>query len=128
MAVVGWCYTFGFISLSRIFFQTPELEVASMYIQRMLSPSVEGLGAEYIQIVVIVITLVINFYGPFLFQGLLDIQKRIKKQLCGKNDLQNPSLMTFIYVLLNLLALIFSLYILLSLRPGGVAPYLYFQF
>ncbi len=105
----AWAWTFSFIAISRIFFVCPNLDVVAVFLERMLDPSATGLGSKVTLIYAIGLGWVMNFYGAEFFQAL-----------CQTTSKRSPSVQSFL--------LIACLFALLILRPGGVAPYLYFQF
>ena len=105
----GWLYTFGFVAMSRIVFVAPSLEIAWVYYTRMFDPTSVGQGAKITLIYSIVLGLIINFYGPNFFKATL---QRLEK----RSGFFQVSVLT---------SLLFGM---LLLRPGGVPPYLYFQF
>ncbi len=106
---VGWATTFSFIAISRIFFVTPNLEVAVVFLERMCDFSATGLGSKVTLVYAIGLGWIMNFYGTNFFQAL-----------CSVTSKRSPFLQ---YVLL-----ISAFFTLMLIRPGGVAPYLYFQF
>ncbi|MEC8380547.1 MAG: MBOAT family O-acyltransferase [Myxococcota bacterium] len=108
-AIIGWAYTFLFVALSRVVFQSPSLELAWIYYQRLFSHTAYGTGAEGILVLAIVIGLGMNFFGP-------RIEKWTSRQM-----LALPNMLLLSTTML-------TLFIILLLRPGGVAPYLYFRF
>jgi alginate O-acetyltransferase complex protein AlgI len=106
---VGWLYTFGFVALSRIIFVSPTLDSAFVYYTRLFNPSSIGLGAKITLVYAIVLGLIINFYGDNFFKTIV-------------HSLEKKSpILQFVTITCLLVSL-------LLLRPGGVPPYLYFQF
>ena len=108
-SIIGWAYTFLFVALSRVVFQYPTLDLAWIYYQRLFSHTAFGTGAEGILVLAIVIGLGMNFFGP-------RIEKWTSRQM-----LALPNMLLLSTTML-------TLFIILLLRPGGVAPYLYFRF
>ena len=108
-ALVGWLYTFLFVALSRVVFVAPSLELAWVYYLRLFSPSAYGAGAESILLIAIGLGMGMNFWGPQIEHWSAKLMRR----------LPNPIL---------LCTTIMTLLTILLLRPGGVAPYLYFRF
>ena len=105
----AWAWTFSFIAISRIFFVCPNLDVVVVFLERMVDPSATGLGSKVTLIYAIGLGWVMNFYGAEFFQAL-----------CQTTSKRSSLFQSFL--------LITCLFGLLILRPGGVAPYLYFQF
>lgn len=105
----GWAWTFTFVALSRIFFVAPNLEVAVVFLERMCDFSAPGLGSKVTLVYAIGLGWIMNFYGASFFQAL-----------CSVTSKRSPLFQSFL--------LIASFFSLMLLRPGGVAPYLYFQF
>lgn len=108
-AIIGWTYTFLFVSLSRVVFQSPTIEVSMVFYQKLYTPESQGIGAELTLLIAISIGLIMNFWGK-------SIEKKSQQFL--------DSLPKWILMFGTISALTL---ILLS-RPGGVAPYLYFRF
>ena len=106
---VGWATTFSFIAISRIFFVTPNLEVAVVFLERMCDFSATGLGSKVTLVYAIGLGWIMNFYGTNFFQAL-----------CSVTSKRSPFLQSVL--------LISAFFTLMLIRPGGVAPYLYFQF
>ena len=105
----GWAATFSFIAISRIFFVTPNLEVAVIFLERMCDISATGLGSKVTLVYAIGLGWIMNFYGRNFFQAL-----------CSITSKRSP--------IFQSLLLITAFFTLMLIRPGGVAPYLYFQF
>ena len=105
----GWILTFSFIALSRIFFVCPNLEVVVVFFERMFDFSAPGLGSKVTLIYAIGLGLIMNFTGTEFFRSL-----------CALSTKRSPLFQIFLFLL--------SFFGLLLLRPGGIAPYLYFQF
>jgi len=105
----GWILTFSFIALSRIFFVCPNLEVVVVFFERMFDFSAPGLGSKVTLIYAIGLGLIMNFTGTEFFRSL-----------CALSTKRSP--------LFQILLFLLSFFGLLLLRPGGIAPYLYFQF
>ena len=106
---IGWAGTFSFIAISRIFFVTPNLEVAVVFLERMCDFSATGLGSKVTLVYAIGLGWIMNFYGTNFFQAL-----------CSVTSKRSPILQSVL--------LITAFFTLMLIRPGGVAPYLYFQF
>ena len=97
------------MSISRIIFVSPDLEAASVFYQRLFSPFTTGLGAKITLVYAIFLGLLLNFQGRAFFHSLID-----------KLSQKNTIFQAFFFITMILL--------LLLIRPGGVPPYLYFQF
>ena len=106
---IGWATTFAFIAISRIFFVAPNLEVAVVFLERMCDFSASGLGSKVTLVYAIGLGWIMNFYGTNFFHAL-----------CSVTSKRSP--------ILQSLLLIVAFFTLLLIRPGGIAPYLYFQF
>ena len=128
-AVLGWCYTFAFVCLSRVVFYAPDLSTAMVYYSRLFSLNSIGLGAEYTMIVAILIGLSLNFIGPTIFNFLHN--QLINMQTVYRKVSTSPvrsTIMGFAFTFITLFLLLGSLIGILLLRPGDVAFYLYFRF
>ena len=112
---LGWSYTFIFVSLSRIFFQVPDLERTYLYFSRLFIPS-SGLGINDTFVWIIILVLGLNFLGKDIFELSCTVFLRIS---------QLPRMVSFI---IHIAFIIIGLQILFSLMPGGVPPYLYYRF
>ena len=107
--LVGWAWTFFFVSFVRIFFYSPDLTSAGVYIQRMVSVTVTGDGFNIILLPIIVIGLVMNFVGRPIRERCISVSDRLP--LVGR--------------LLFWVAIFMFVFIL---RPSGVLPNAYFRF
>ncbi len=107
--LVGWLYTFTFVSFSRVFFVSADLSSAGLFLRRMVDPRVEGLGFEAILLPVIAIGLLINFRGTWIRDTFVGLSDRLPAPL---------RLVAWAAVVLAIVAL----------RPYGVAPNAYFGF
>lgn len=105
----GWALTFAFIAISRVFFVCPDLTVVRVFFERLIDFSAPGLGSKVTLFYAIVLGWVMNLYGEDFFEALLRV-----------TNTRSP---TFQFLLL-----VGCFFTLLLFRPGGVAPYLYFQF
>ena len=115
-AFLGWGYTICFVALSRIVFQSPDLEHAWIYYHRMFSPSATGSPISITMIICILCTLAINIWEP-----------RVFAKLCTyfSPKTSTPSFPTMIKQTI-LISIIF--YILFTCMPSGIPPYLYARF
>ena len=105
----AWGATFTFIALSRVFFVCPNLDVSMIFIERLIDFNSTGLGSKITLIYAIILGWIMNLYGHDFYAAITSQTQRFTK--FG----QTISLgMLFVLLLL--------------LRPGGVAPTLYFQF
>ena len=105
----AWGATFTFIALSRVFFVCPNLDVSMIFIERLIDFNSTGLGSKITLIYAIILGWIMNLYGHDFYAAITNQTQRFTK--FG----QTISLgMLFVLLLL--------------LRPGGVAPTLYFQF
>ena len=110
MAVLDWMGDhISFIAISRIFFVAPNLEVAVVFLERMCDFSASGLGSKVTLVYAIGLGWIMNFYGTNFFHAL-----------CSVTSKRSP--------ILQSLLLIVAFFTLMLIRPGGIAPYLYFQF
>lgn len=111
--IFGWLYTFLFVCLSRVVFQTPDLASSFVFYERMIVPST-GSGISFIIIPCILLGMQLHFWTPFddILTGIENFQKHSK--------FQRQSLILF--------SVVFLLSFILLLRPSGIPPYLYFRF
>jgi D-alanyl-lipoteichoic acid acyltransferase DltB (MBOAT superfamily) len=107
--LVGWLWTFGIICFSRIFFVSPTLSSAWVYLRRMFSPAWEGAGFDTALLVAIAVGMALQFAGPGL-----------RRFFHGFSDGLPPALRWAFWVLCFL--------VLLLVRPGGVSPNAYMAF
>ncbi len=107
--LMGWLYTFTFVSFSRIFFVSADLQTAGLFLRRMVDPRVTGLGFEVILLLVIGIGLLINFRGTAMRTAFVGFSDRLPLP---------ARLLIWAVVFLGIMAL----------RPHGVAPNAYFGF
>ena len=112
----GWLYMIGFVALSRIVFQCPDLETAWVYYTRMLSPTATGDELSIMMLFCIVITLSLNIWGQAALNRL--------------NTYFSPSqtVLSFYSILKNTILITLVLYVLFSCMPSGIPPYLYARF
>ena len=107
--LMGWAYTFTFVSFSRIFFVSADLKTAGVFLQRMVDPRVTGLGFEAILLPVIAVGLLINFRGT-----------NIREAFVGLSDRMPLPARVVLWIAVFLAIMV--------LRPYGVAPNAYFGF
>jgi D-alanyl-lipoteichoic acid acyltransferase DltB (MBOAT superfamily) len=115
-ALIGWSYTILFVSLSRVVFQTPDLEHAQIFYIRMFDPYTSGESISWMMILIICITFAINLWGSRIFAVLSSLSAPTNPK---------PSFNRMIgYTFL----IISTLYVLFTLMPSGIPPYLYARF
>ena len=68
--------TFSFIAISRIFFVTPNLEVAVVFLERMCDFSASGLGSKVTLVYAIGLGWIMNFYGTNFFHALCSVTSK----------------------------------------------------
>ncbi len=107
--VAGWLITFHLCVFARLFFRAADLQTVSAYAGRLLDFTIRGRGIEPIVIGIILLGLAMNFYGHHWRKTFERLHERIPWLL-------RPLVWGGIGVLL------------LLLKPGDVAPYIYFQF
>ena len=105
----AWAMTFTFIAFSRVFFVCPNLDVAMTFIQRLVDVNSTGVGSKITLIYAIILGWIMNLYGNDFYLAITNQTERLSK-------LGQTLSLGALFVLL------------LLLRPGGVAPTLYFQF
>lgn len=109
---VAWFTTFGFVVLSRIFFNTPTFDKAIEYFNSMMnfgSGIANDLANEFRLIIVILVVMILNFVEiPMLVKLNSWLDKR-------------RSIWRFIFYFV-------VGYLLLNLGPGTVAPFIYYKF
>jgi D-alanyl-lipoteichoic acid acyltransferase DltB (MBOAT superfamily) len=106
---IGWLLTFNFVVFSRICFRTGDLQTAGVFIERMLSGIGEGASADGWVIIATVAGLALNFVGAPARAMMIRLQERMPMPL-------RPVYWTALAMLI------------LAVKPGDVAPYIYFQF
>ena len=109
VALRGWLWTMGIVCFSRIFFVASDLGSALLYIERMFSPSLPGLGFETILIPITIFGIWLNFSGASIRERYV--------AFCDQLSLRPR----FVLWLITFL-------VVTSLRPAGVLPNAYFQF
>ena len=107
--LMGWMWTFWFVSFSRIVFYSTDLDTAWIFISRMLKPGVAGDGFNLILFPIIVLGLAMNFWGRPVRETFVRVSDR----------LPYPARLVFWTGMFLLVAV---------LRPSGVAPNAYFGF
>ena len=112
----GWLYMIGFVALSRIVFQCPDLEHAWLYYKRMFNPAATGETISVMMILCITITLCLNIWGEVILS-------RLKSYFSPTQTI--PSFPT---ILKHTILITIVLYVLFSCMPNGIPPYLYARF
>ena len=112
----GWLYMIGFVALSRVVFQCPDLETAWVYYTRMLSPTATGDELSIMMIFCIVITLSLNIWGKTALNRLDTYFSPSNTVPSSYSIIKHTILITLIF------------YILFSCMPSGIPPYLYARF
>lgn len=105
----GWFLTFHIVVLSRIVFRAGDMETALAFFSRMLAWAPEGAGADVWVVLACVVGLALNFVGARVRTAFMWLQERTPRPL-------KPVLWVAVGV------------VLLAIKPGDVAPYIYFQF
>ncbi len=107
--VAGWFFTFNFVVFSRILFRAGDLQTAGAYFGRIFNFTGEGQGFDAWVFLASAIGLSLNFYGRDIRNRFMALHQRIPLRWA-------PLLWGGIGMAL------------LTLQPGDVAPYIYFQF
>jgi len=109
--VLNWGLTFGFVTLSWIFFQSPNIETALNFIQGIWSSEVQTLQFNFWQLylVIFIILVVINFYGQTITVALIRL-------FALKN------------IFFRIVLISGFVYSILMLGPNSVPPFIYFNF
>ena len=106
----------GFVALSRIVFQCPDLEHAWIYYKRMFNPTATGESLSLIMILCITTTLILNIWGE-------QLQNRLDEYFSPAQ--RTPSIST---ILKHTILVTLVLYALFLCMPNGIPPYLYARF
>jgi D-alanyl-lipoteichoic acid acyltransferase DltB (MBOAT superfamily) len=109
LLALGWVWTFSVSSFSRIFFYSPDLESAAIFIQRMFTPQAYGVGFDAVLAPAIVLGLLMNFVGTPVRRWFVNFS-------AGLSWL--PTVLFWLVCFL----------LILALRPHGIAPHVYFRF
>ena len=106
----------GFVALSRIVFQCPDLDIAWLYYTRMFSPTATGEKISLMMLLCIIITLCLNIWGQTALNRL--------------NTYFSPSqtVPSFFSIIKHTILITLVFYILFSCMPSGIPPYLYARF
>lgn len=109
--LLNWGLTFGFVTLSWIFFQSPNLETALNFIQGIWSSEVQMVQFNVWQLylVIFIILVLINFYGKVITSVLI--------RLFSLKNIFFRIVLTSGFV-----------YSILMLSPNSVPPFIYFNF
>lgn len=107
--VLGWGYTFHVCCFARVFFRSPDLERAGVYLQRMFSPGAAGLGFEAGLLGLLAVSLLLQFIGP-----------RLRGLYIKLGEWMPFAARPVFWFATGML--------LLALKPAGIAPYIYFGF
>ena len=110
-AFCGWVYTFLFVAGSRVVFQAPEISTSLIFYKKLFVWSTEGVALHPVLIGAIALSGVLHVRTPY------NILRHWFEQLAHHSKAH-----------LSYLCFIVIFVIILLLRPGGVAPYLYFRF
>ncbi|MBX7115350.1 MAG: hypothetical protein K1X64_13555 [Myxococcaceae bacterium] len=106
---LGWLFTFNFVVMSRICFRAGDLQTAGVFITRILSGATEGARADGWVIAATLVGLALNFVGAPARALFIRMQEKMPLPL-------RPLYWTALAMLI------------LAVKPGDVAPYIYFQF
>jgi len=107
--VGGWFLTFNLVVFSRLTFRTGDLQTAGEFFSRMFSFTGEGQGADRYVVLASLVGLSLNFVGRRLRRDFIRLHEQVPQKLV-------PLMWAAVAV------------VLLALKPGDVAPYIYFQF
>ena len=95
--------------LSRVFFVCPNLLIVLVFFERLTDFSAPGIGSKVTLLYAIGVGWIMNFYGRDFFNAVNSVTSKLKSH----------------YQVSLFLILFFGL---LLIRPGGIAPTIYFQF
>jgi alginate O-acetyltransferase complex protein AlgI len=111
-SIFSWIYTFTFVSICWIFFNTSSFEIAIKYLQRLIDLSSNSQASQlksWQLYAVIFIVLIMNFAG--------DKVSHLCEITLAKKNLMQQTIFTSI-----------ALYVVFRLGPSTVAPFIYFNF
>lgn len=108
---INWSITFGFVCLSWIFFQSPNLATAFSFLQNLLASDIQGIQFNYWQLhaVIFIVMVLINFDG-----------EQITRLLVRLFSLKN--------IFFRVVLLSGFVYGILMLGPNTIPPFIYFNF
>lgn len=107
--VLAWAVAFNVVSFLWVFFRAEDTARAWEIFQRIFSLDSLGRGFEVYVIPALVVGLAVQFFGHYGHQAYLRLQERLPAPVQA--------------VVISLLTII-----ILRLGPGGVLPFIYFQF
>jgi D-alanyl-lipoteichoic acid acyltransferase DltB (MBOAT superfamily) len=106
---LGWFVTLNLCAVARIFFRSPDIETAGAFFSGLFEFSSGGRGVELAVVLMTVFAIGLNFFGRHLRDGFSRLHEQIP-------------------VLLRAPAWAAIAFAVVTIRPSGVAPYIYFQF
>ena len=112
----GWLYMIGFVALSRVVFQCPDLEHAWLFYKRMFDLSASGESISIMMTICILATLGLNLWGESIIERINQYFSPIQTVPSFQTIIKHTILITII------------LYALFSCMPNGIPPYLYARF
>lgn len=105
----GWALTFNFVVFSRICFRAGDLQTAGVFLQRILLSSSDGAHGDGWVVLATFVGFALNFVGAPARAAFITLQERIPWKA-------RPVFWAAVGMLI------------LAVKPGDVAPYIYFQF
>jgi alginate O-acetyltransferase complex protein AlgI len=105
----GWFMTFHLVVVSRIVFRAGDIETAGQFFLRMVSFTPHGMTADTWVLLACLLGFSLNFYG-----------RRVRSEFIRIHGLVPQRWVPVVWVAIAV--------VLLALKPGDVAPYIYFQF
>lgn len=105
----GWFLTFHIVVLSRILFQASDLQTAGVFFRRMLDFDAAGQGFDIWVVLASLIGFSLHFIGRQIRESFIWLHERTPRML-------KPLFWLGVGIAI------------LALRPGDVAPYIYFRF
>ncbi|MBD3166370.1 MBOAT family protein [bacterium] len=109
LLIIGWFYTFHICVFARVFFRSPDMQTAWVYLERIGDLTLYGRGLDPTALFMIVFGLALNFIGTPLQRGFIGLHARLPM----------PA-KVLLWMILGIL--------LLTLKPSEVPPYIYFKF
>lgn len=109
LKVFLWFITFHFVSFAWVFFAVEDAERAFEIFRAVFTLDQVGKGFELLVIPAIAVGLLLNFFGPHLQKGYLNLQRRLPLPL-------------------QVIVIAVICIIILRMGPEGMLPFIYFQF
>ena len=107
--LLGWFVTLTVCASARIFFRSPDIQTAGLFISGLLDFTADGRGVELAVVLMTAFAIGLNFYGCHIRDAFSRLHEQIPVLL-------RPPAWAAIAVAV------------VTLRPSDVAPYIYFQF